>query len=132
MKRNKVIIAGSREITDFQIVEFDIYKTLYEMKISDPIIVSGCASGVDRLGEEFAEKYGFEVKRFPAFWKKYGKGAGKMRNEKMAVFCSDDDTELGILIAFPLKGRSRGTWDMIHRAMKHNLEVYVFEKELPE
>lgn len=132
MKRNKVIIAGSREITDFQIVEFDIYKTLYEMKIVDPIIVSDCASGVDKLGEEFAAKYGHEVKRFPAYWKKFGKGAGKMRNERMAKFCSDEDTEWGLLIAFPLKGKSRGTWDMIRRAREHGLEVFIFEKELPE
>lgn len=40
------------------------------------VIISGCASGADALGERYALENGFEIEKFPAQWVKYGKSRG--------------------------------------------------------
>jgi hypothetical protein len=42
-------------------------------------VVSG-TPGVDALGEQWAERHGIPVTRFPADWKRYGRRAGPTRN----------------------------------------------------
>jgi len=80
----KVIIAGSRSITD----EKKVFKLLddaqryYVRKFTT--VVSGGARGVDKIGEKWAELNNIEVQRFPADWDKYGKRAGIIRNNDMA------------------------------------------------
>lgn len=49
-------------------------------------VVSGGARGADDAGEGWAAVNGVLVKRFPADWDQYGKGAGHRRNEKMARY----------------------------------------------
>jgi hypothetical protein len=58
----KVIIAGSRTLTDPALVEKATRKSGFF--ISE--VVSGCARGIDTLGIEWAEARGIPVKRFPA------------------------------------------------------------------
>jgi hypothetical protein len=87
----KVIIAGSRSISDIRHVEQAIAESGYEITE----VVSGKARGVDTLGEQWAEAHGVPVKQFPADWNKHGKRAGFIRNEEMgryadaAVICWD-------------------------------------------
>ena len=47
----------------------------------DIVIISGTASGADRLGERYAKEKGFQLRRFPADWNRYGKSAGYRRME---------------------------------------------------
>lgn len=119
----KVIIAGSREFSDYGYLakRCDFFLN----KVQDEIeIVSGTARGADRLGELYAKERGYKCTRFPADWDQFGKSAGFRRNEEMADYAD-------ALIAFPL-GKSSGTRDMINRARKHLLSIrYGSNKSAP-
>lgn len=116
----RVIIAGSREFNNYDLLESTISNYLKE-NTNNVEIVSGTARGADQLGEQFAIKYGYQIRRFPANWNLYGKSAGPIRNREMAEYASDGQ---GILFAF-WDGKSRGTKSMINLAKKYGLEVYV-------
>lgn len=115
----KIIIAGSRSLSNFNLVKENVISFIKENNIDNPEIVSGTAKGADRLGEKFANEFGFTVKKFPAQWDKYGKSAGYKRNEEMANYA---DT----LIAF-WDGESKGTKHMIDIANKSKLNVKVIK-----
>ena len=133
----KVIVAGSRQIMDYQLVSAVISNTLPKYNIQITEIVSGCAGGVDSLGEQWALANGIKVEPFPALWddltvpnalirtNKYGKEynarAGFQRNEAMAQYAD-------VLIAV-WDGKSRGTKDMIKAARSNNLAVYVYRTD---
>ena len=77
----KVIIAGSRDITDYSIVE----KAILESGFDITEVVSGAARGVDKLGEVYAMHTKTPVKRFVPDWS-IGKSAGYRRNEEMGKY----------------------------------------------
>ena len=111
----KVIIAGGRDFNDYELLLNTIWPLL---KGDNNIeIVSGGASGADKLGEKFAESFGLPISRFLANWSMYGKSAGPMRNLEMAKYADE-------LIAF-WDGKSRGTKHMIDTATKSGLVVTV-------
>ena len=76
-----------------------------------PTIVQGGAKGADFLAKVYCHEYGFKCIEYPADWKKYGKGAGHIRNQQML-----DKENPDIVIAFQ---GGRGTEDMIKRASEH-------------
>lgn len=100
-KAYKLVIAGSRSIKELSLVE-----TAYNQAHIKAIeIVSGCAPGVDRLGEELAKKLYLPIERFPADWDNKGKAAGHIRNGQMAKYA-----DAGLLV---WDGVSPGTQSMI-------------------
>jgi hypothetical protein len=109
----KVIVAGSRNISDLSIVELAIDQSGYSILE----LVSGCALGVDSLGEFWAMERCIPIKRFRANWDLFGNSAGMHRNIEMALY-SD------ALIAV-WDGKSRGTSHMIRVAKMQGLQVYV-------
>ena len=111
----KIIIAGSREITDYDFVEKAILESGWIDK--DTEIISGMARGVDTLAVEFAHKLGLPLHKFPADWKKYGGAAGMIRNREMAEF---GDAMIAIW-----DGSSRGTENMITVARLRGLKIIV-------
>ena len=112
----RVIIAGSRTITDYTTLELAIINSGFTITE----VVSGTARGVDQLGEFWAKCNNIPVKQFPADWKgKYGKSAGMMRNNQMAEYAD-------ALIAL-WDGKSRGTEQMIRKARSLRRHVYVME-----
>lgn len=125
----KIIIAGSREFNNFDILDKESVKIIKQFKSegyntsrSNITIVSGTARGADRLGEEFAHHYGLYLHQFPAQWNLHGRVAGYIRNKDMTRYASD--SELGILIAF-WDGTSKGTKHMIDLANQFELKVFV-------
>jgi len=114
----KTIIAGSRTVS-LQ----DVLKALEFCPFTERIteVVSGCARGADSYGELIAEENSTPIKRFPANWKKFGKRAGPIRNQEMAEYAD-------ALIAV-WDGVSSGTSDMIQRAEKNKLKVYVYKTD---
>jgi len=112
----KVIIAGSRIITDFQLLSRCVAESGWTDQIIE--VVSGGARGVDKQGEMWARKHEIPIKRFPAMWDLYGKAAGPIRNKEMAEYAD-------ALIAL-LYGRSTGTANMIKTAGKVGLLTKVF------
>lgn len=113
----KVIIAGSRNIRELIILETAIDESGWADDIKE--VVSGCAKGVDTLGEEWAYKTHRPVKRFPADWENYGRSAGIRRNCSMAAYA---DALLAVW-----DGQSKGTANMIAEAKKQKLKVFVYE-----
>ena len=116
----KVIIAGSRDITDISVVAPILTEAFVQLNIvKPPEIVSGGAKGVDHIGEIFAKHIGYDLKVFPADWNKHGKAAGPIRNRQMAEY-----TDCAIL--FP---GNKGT-DSMRREMKiHNKKILYDAKE---
>jgi len=110
----KVIVAGSRTIEDYDLVEKIIFKSGF--KITE--IVSGDCKGVDRLALDYAKKHHIKTKLFPAIWAKLGKTAGLKRNYDMANYAD-------ALIAI-WDGTSLGTGDMIRKAKNRGLEIFIY------
>ena len=81
----RLVVAGSRGVTDIRVVAQAIMESGYSQMITE--IVCGCARGVDKLGEQLAIKMGIPVKHFPANWDQYGRAAGPIRNEAMGHYC---------------------------------------------
>ena len=113
----KVIIAGGRDFFDYFMLKEKCDKILSNQ--SDVIIISGKAKGADSVGMIYAEKSGYGLELFPPEWGKYGKRAGFLRNEQMAIVAD-------ALIAF-WDGKSKGTQHMINIAREKGLKVRVIK-----
>ena len=111
----KVVIAGSRDITDYDV----LLKAIKECPFQITEVISGRARGVDALGEQFAEDYGLKLHPFPADWKRLRNAAGPIRNAQMADFAD------AVLCVWD--GKSPGTKDMMNQARKRGLPLYVFK-----
>lgn len=112
------IIAGSRDVTDYKLVE----QAVAECGWPVTKVVSGAAPGVDAMGEEWAGLNFLPLMLMPADWKRLGKGAGHVRNARMAEAAE-------ALIAI-WDGHSPGTKNMIDVARKRGLRVYVLNTRL--
>ena len=120
----KIIVAGSRNFSNYNLLKLELNKFIDEYKNTlnssddDKIgIISGHARGADKLGEQYARAHNHFCYIMPANWDKYGKRAGYIRNSKMA--------EKGnALIAF-WDGQSKGTYNMIELAKKAGLKTKI-------
>jgi hypothetical protein len=110
----KVVIFGSRSITDFSQVLRAVEASGVKDKITE--IVSGTARGVDTLGEDYARLHSIPVKRYPPDWRRWGSMAGPIRNKDMA-----DYADYGIAV---WDGKSGGTKDMI-RNMTGRVYIHI-------
>lgn len=115
----KIIIAGSRSFADYPTLCKVVAKFLSFRTDVDIEIVSGCAIGADRLGEQYAKQNGFKISLFPAKWATYGKSAGYRRNIAMVLYAD-------ALVAF-WDGKSKGTAHIIDRAQELGLEVTIYK-----
>lgn len=126
----KIIIAGSRDAS-WEQTRKAITRSPFVSKIT--VIVSGHHhSGADFWGEQYADIMGIPVILFPADWynlivqnctvkkdkngKLYNALAGFNRNQLMAEYADG-------LIAVRIN-KSKGTTDMIERAVKSGLYVF--------
>ena len=125
MKELRIIIAGSRDFNDYELLKREALNILKQNnRPKDTVkIISGTARGADTLGEQFAKEFGLEVKKFIPDWDRLGKRAGYIRNAEMAKYATKDDNN-GMLIAF-WDGKSKGTKHMIDLANRYGLEVHV-------
>jgi hypothetical protein len=111
----KVIIAGSRGFNNYELLKTEVKAFLEGVEQIE--VVSGTASGADKLGEIYAREVNYSIKKFPANWDLHGKSAGMKRNYEMACYAD-------ALICF-WDGKSRGTANMIEVAKKRGLKVKV-------
>jgi len=102
----KIAVVGSRNFHDYELLK----KTLTEYEITS--IVSGGANGADSLGERYADEHNIPTMIFKPDWKRFGRGAGRIRN-KTIVENAD------LVIAF-WDGLSKGTQMSIEIAKKVN------------
>lgn len=114
----RVLICGGRDYTDrvglFAAME-NIDDKLMNTSPGITHVISGCARGADTLALEWARRYDLPVSMFPADWKRDGRAAGPIRNQRMI-----DEGKPDLVIAFP---GGRGTADMVRRARSAGIEV---------
>ena len=113
-----IVIAGSRSFNDYIFLADTADIIIRDHAKGVPIIVSGCAKGADRLGEEYAFERGYDLIKMPAKWDKYGKSAGHIRNEEMAKIAD-------LVICF-WDGESPGTRSMLNICRRLKKKVFVF------
>ena len=108
----RLIIAGGR---DYKFTQEDI-NWLDSIAAENEIefVISGGASGADECGESWARSRDIPMTIVNADWTTYGKAAGPLRNERMALGAD----------AVALFPGGRGTADMKRRAIKHGLKVF--------
>lgn len=124
-KELRIIVAGSRDFKDYDLLQDTLMKFLSETDNTKVRFISGMARGADTLGEQFASSHGYDVVRFPADWDGLGRKAGYIRNAEMAKYASEEGS-IGLLFAF-WDGKSRGTMHMINLAKQHGLTVHVID-----
>lgn len=112
----KVIVAGSRDFTDYDKVKEILNK---EENITE--IVCGGAKGADTLGEYWAKENNIPIKYFIPDWNRYDRSAGPIRNREMSLYADK-------LIAF-WDGKSRGTKNMIENMKKLNKSYKIINIE---
>lgn len=113
----RVIIAGSRSITNIKYVidAIEFCKSTKNIDITE--VVSGAARGVDKLGEKWARENNIKISSHPADWNTYKKAAGYIRNKEMGEYAD-------FLIAV-WDGNSNGTRHMINIMKKLNKPYYI-------
>lgn len=117
----RVIIGGSRDITDYDLVCRVIEVSGIVHHISE--VVSGKARGVDALGERWADERFIPKMFFPAQWGLHDKKtAGPIRNGQMA-----DYADAAILV---WDGESPGTQDMAEKMARRRKACYVWNTKL--
>ncbi len=129
----KTIIAGSRDIWSYALVERAVYLSSFDITE----VFCGMAPGADSAGWAWAHVNGIPIREFPADWddisrgfkikrwgnyaQKYNPRAGLERNTRMAKYAD-------ALIA--VTRGSSGTANMIMQARDHGLKVFVLTKGL--
>jgi len=109
----KVIIAGSRFITNYELVVEAVKDSGFDITE----VVCGVAQGVDSLGERYAKENGIKLSYFYADWKGLGKKAGLARNEQMGNYAD------ALILVYD--GKSPGSAHMLKYAKKKKLKIYV-------
>ena len=110
----KLAVIGSRNFMDSVLLD----QKLSALKKEIEVVISGGAMGADTLAETWANENGVPTSIFLPDYKRYAKGAYRVRNEQIAREC---DT----LIAF-WDGASKGTQYTIEFARKLNKKVIVY------
>jgi len=115
----KIIIAGSRTITDINILIEAINKSGFEITCADEI-VSGGARGVDSLGEQYAKEHNIPLTVFKPDWKKHGIKGGVIRNTQMSKYAD---------CAIVVHCGSKGSIDMVNKMRRACKEVFEYKVE---
>ena len=118
LPKKRIVIAGCRDYNNYdEAKEFIDFCLSNIRKENDIVILSGCASGADAIGEQYAKENGFAVEKYPADWDAYGKSAGPKRNKQMA--------EVGDYVICFWDEKSKGTNSMIDYANKFNKPIKI-------
>ena len=94
----KLLIVGSRSITDFDISPY--------IPENVDFIISGGASGIDTLAEQYADKMKMSKLIMRPDYKKYKRGAPLRRNDEMVDMCD-------MVLVF---------WDGVSKGTKHTVD----------
>lgn len=112
----KVIIAGNRDLY-VQDAFLRLHLAASGWDVGE--IVTGDATGVDECARGYAHMHGIPLQTFKAFWEKFGKKAGPLRNSQMVRYGD------ALLAIKHHKAESRGTNNIIAQARAAGLPVRV-------
>jgi len=111
----RVLVCGGRDYAENLVVSATLDNLREMHRITT--VIHGAAPGADTLAGDWAKANQIQVESFPVDpkdWKKHGKHAGPIRNQKML------DAKPDLVVAFP---GGRGTADMVARAEKAKIKV---------
>lgn len=122
----RVLVCGDRNWEDHWII-MRVLRGIYEGArdwMWPLVVVHGAAPGADSMANACAGDIGAVVEPYPAEWDKYGRAAGPRRNQQML-----DEGKPDVVLAFHDNlAESKGTGDMVRRAKKAGLPVYVISR----
>ena len=116
--KNNLAIIGSRNFNNYSYAKKHILNIIQKHGISINKIISGGASGADKIAETFASKFNIPIEIIKADWSK-GKSAGVIRN-------TDIIKKSEYVIAFWDK-KSKGTLDSINKAKRLNRRLFIVD-----
>lgn len=114
----RVLVCGGRDYPADAVWHYLEHYAPAELGERVTVLIHGGATGADQAAAEWGERSradGVKVVAFPANWRKYGKRAGPLRNQRMLVEGKPD-----AVIAF---AGGRGTADMVARAEAAGVRV---------
>ena len=115
----RIIICGGRTYNNGELVEMVVAGLPH-----DTVVIEGGAKGADTLAHDAALALGMVGETFYANWTKFGKPAGRLRNQDML------DAGADYVIAF---GGHTGTAHMVHIAEQAGVPVWRPDTEaIPE
>jgi len=119
----RVLVCGSRDFDDYDFVWNKIHEL--DSRLGPfTTLIHGYASGVDSQAAIVAGTLkDCKIIGYRAEWRRYGKRAGPIRNQRML-----DEGKPDLVIAFP---GGRGTADMKQRARRAGIEVLEIGNPLP-
>lgn len=143
LKPVRVIVTGSRALTDAALVEGALTAARCRFAPQPIVVVHGGADGADELADVLAPTLGMTIERWPADWTgpcrptcrpghrrlrqdgaEYCPAAGNYRNQEMV------DAGADLVIGFPV-GESTGTRDCLRRAKRAGIPAKVYESGDP-
>lgn len=113
----KIAVIGSRTFNDYNLLEKEL--NIFRAHLNINQIISGGAKGADSLAEKYAKNKKIETLIFKPDWKKYGRGAGFVRNKLIIENCD-------YVVAFWDK-KSKGTKNSLETAKKLNKGITIIE-----
>lgn len=116
VNENNLAIIGSRGFNNYSYAKKEILDIIQKNKIPITKIISGGASGADKIAEIFAKNFNVQIEVIAPDWSK-GKQAGVIRN-------TDIIKKSDCIIAF-WDGKSKGTLDSINKAKRLNKKLFI-------
>jgi hypothetical protein len=119
----KVLVCGSRHWTDEAMIRADLEKLP-----AGTILIEGAAPGADQISGRIGKELGFEVRPYPASWRRLGRKAGPVRNQQMLDEEHPDAFGVHIDQAFAYHedpGLGSGTADMVKRLKRARIPVTI-------
>jgi hypothetical protein len=123
-----VIVSGYRDFADKKVFASAMTRALKDtikFDFKNDVIMSGGCRGTDTLARLYANAFDIRFIEVPANWKKHGRGAGPIRNQKM-IDMSKKMTDEVYLVAF-MHAKSKGTKGMIKLASSAKIEIITFD-----
>ena len=114
----RVLVCGGRKFDDLPFLDKSLDQLHADLRIT--MIIHGGANGADTMAHFWAGVNGVPIEVYHANWKRDGRAAGPIRNQKML-----DHGKPDAVAAFP---GGRGTADMIRRAIKASIPIYTYQR----
>ena len=87
----KVLVCGGRDFEDWNMLPEKLTNLIGQHAID--AILHGGAPGADAMAGEFANVSNIREVVFQADWKKYGRRAGPLRNQRMIDDCHQENQQ---------------------------------------
>lgn len=119
----RILVCGGRDCSSSDVwnwLESNLrvelaFVTGHHASLTIEALIHGGARGADEGAERWGKSEHIKTHRYAADWKKHGKAAGPIRNQRMI-----DEGKPDVVIAFP---GGKGTADMVSRARTDGLHV---------